>query len=192
MSRLTSSWQTKMRMRAYKLLGYTLPTVVLAALASSLLPSKEQKVILEKPWGESVLVRGRIEIPRRSSSEVPTAWVIEGPLPKPRSGVLNIRTKTLDDAFDIKKRWNFAPHFAEDGVWSSTFYLKIPAGEIVAFRIRGEGAPDIPANARLKVISDPARPIDKYLRMIEVLIYPSLSLALLAIVMLLFARFYEV
>lgn len=192
MSRLTSSWQTKMRMRAYKLLGYTLPTVVLAALASSLLPAKEQKVILEKPWGESVLVRGRIEIPRRSGSEVPTAWVIEGPLPKPRSGVLNIRTKTLDDAFDTKKRWNFAPHFAEDGVWSSTFYLKIPAGEIVAFRIRGESAPDIPANARLKVISDPARPIDTYLRMIEVLIYPSLSLALLAIVMLLFARFYEV
>lgn len=188
MSFQKSPWQSSSRTRGFRLLSYSVPTLILASLASSLLPPALPEEILKRGWGESVLIRGRLELPERKPSEVQTAWVIEGPMPKPKAGVLNIRAKTLDNSFDVKKRWNFAPHMASGGGWASIFYLKLPPGELLAYRIRSEGAPEIPATATLRVVTDPARGIDKYLRMIAILVYPSLTMAFIGLALVLFSK----
>lgn len=184
-------WQAKMRLRAFKLIGYCVPIVIIALTASSFLPSTKEKVVLEKTWGESILVRGRIELPKRNSLQIPTAWIIEGPMPKPKSMILDIRTKTLDGTFDQRRRWNFAPQSIGEATWRSVFYSKVPAGEVVAFRIRAEQDSDIPPATTLNVVTDPARPLDKWLRILGIMIYPASALLFFAIVMLLFARFYQ-
>ncbi len=183
-----TAWQENTSLRAFRLLGYSLPTLIIASLAASILPAGQPKLVLERSWGESVLIRGRLELPKRGDAEIPTAWVIEGPMPKPENGVLSIRVKTLNNDVDTKKRWNFAPTNTGEGSWSSTFNLKLPGGELMAYRIRSEGRVNIPSKATLKVYTDPARPIDRYLHMIAFLRYPSSIMVLIAGVMLFFAR----
>ncbi|RYZ65164.1 MAG: hypothetical protein EOP09_14730 [Proteobacteria bacterium] len=162
------------RRAAVRSITWALPLFLFSTAVSRLLPPSLPKEVLVRTWGESVLIRGRLELPRPGTEEIQTAWVLEGPLPKPKPGILVIRVKTIGNSFDTKKRWNFAPRVDAKGQWSSTFHLRIPSNQILAYRIQDEGAPDVPPAATLKVFTDPARAIDPYLRLMQFFIYPSL------------------
>lgn len=177
-----------LRQQGFRLLGWSLPILILSSLASYNLPKVQPEEILRRKWGESVLIRGRLEMPRRAAEEIATLWTIEGPDPKPRAGILSIQVRTLDSTFDIKKRWNFAPKSGPRDTWSSSFPLNIPGSEVVAFRIRSEGAPEIPATATLSVLTDPPRSLDRLLKLASYFLLPSLFLCVITLGILIFSR----
>ena len=182
-------WQQQMRVRAFRLLGWALPLFLIAFAVSSMIPHVPQSEIMVREWGEAFIIKGRIDVPKLGADEVTAAILLDGPVPSPKAGPIDIRVKTLDGSTDIKKRWNFRPEVQLDRTWKASFPLKLPSGQTVAYRIRTQGAPEWLHGAKLHVIANPSRSVDRYLRFVELLLYPSLSFCLLAVVMILFVKY---
>jgi hypothetical protein len=182
-------WQQQMRIRAFRLLGWSLPLMLVSFAVSSMIPHSTPKEIHLRDWGEAVIVKGRFDIPKKGNEEVQAMIMLDGPSPSPKAGPIDIRVKTLDGSFDYKKRWNFRPDIQTDGTWNSRILLKLPGGNTVAYRLKTQGAPDMLLGSKLHVVMNPARSVDRYLRWIEMVFYPSLVFCILAAAMLLFIKY---
>lgn len=178
-----------MRVRAFRLLGWALPLMLMSFAVSSIIPHSRQTEIMVRDWGEAVIIKGRIHVPKMGPDEIAAVILIDGPLPAPKPGPLDLRIKTLDGSLDIKKRWNFRPAVQLDQSWKAIFPIKLPAGQTVAYRFRTQGSPEMLASAKLHMIANPSRSVDRYLRYVELLFYPSLAFCILAVSMLLFIKY---
>ncbi|MBC7659364.1 MAG: hypothetical protein H7249_06620 [Chitinophagaceae bacterium] len=185
-----TTWQQDMRVRSFRILGTFAPLLIASFFLSSMVPHNEgEKEILIRPWGDAVLVKGRVDIPRRTSEEIQTVFVLEGPLPPPVIDLFNVRVKSLDGNFDSKKRWKFKAIKATKSSWSAVFPLRVPSGQTLAYRLKTEKASAELAAANLHIIIDPRRSADKFFRIGEMFFYPSLALCIFGVAMLLFAKF---
>jgi hypothetical protein len=183
-----SGWQKKLKFRGLRLIGWTLPLMLVALFASSLVSHVPAKVLLERPWGEKKFITGRVDTPERTGGELNVLLLMSGPKAPPRGAEVLLRFKSVDGSEDVKRSWKLAPVPDGNG-WKASFFTRIPAGKTVAYLLRPKADLMQKADLNVQFISDPERSINKYFRMAELLFYPMLALSVLGAVMVLFPHF---
>jgi hypothetical protein len=185
---VTTSWQKNLKYRGFRLLGFSLPILLLSLVATSFVPRRAPAVLAEgKVTGKSS-GSGRLILPVTGGEEVPVSLTLQWKRRPPAALRLNLQISDAEGQDQLQKKLKVKPKLA-DQLWQQRLELQLSSPGVRTF-VLSTDQPEA-GELRYSFIAFATTPLQHILRIGEMFFYPALAFVLLALVMVLFPSFID-
>lgn len=182
------SWQKKLRYRGFRLLGFSLPVLLLSLVAASFIPRRPPLTLASGELPSQKKSSGRIVVPAASDGEIPVTLTLQWDRRPPSTMRVNMQIIDPERQDLLQKKIKIKAKAVREG-WQQTLAFHVPGHSVRNFTLISTSRE--PTLTRYSFIAFASSPALRILRFAEMLFYPALAFVLLAMVMVLFPSFIQ-
>ncbi len=180
------SWQKKLRYRALRLLGFSLPLMLLSLLTASFIPRRPPQILAQGELSHEKKSSGRLVLPAIQDGEVPVTLTLQWDRRPPVALRMAFRMSDAEGQDQLQKKIKIKAK-GSAGSWEQTLLLQLPGNAVRNFTLAHDSREA--TLTRYQFTAFASTPVHRILRIGEVLFYPALAIVFLALVMVLFPSF---
>lgn len=176
-------WQKKLRYRGFRLLGWSLPLLLVSVVAASLIPRRPPQILAEGDAHSGQTLAGHFVMP---PGDVPLNLELEWAARPPRGLRMDLQCGDTEGV-DRQQKKILVKARNHGRIFQQRVELRLGASSGQQFTLLASSRD--PVLTHYRFIAFAGTPLHTYLRFGEMLFYPALALVMLAVAMILFPRF---
>jgi len=182
---VTSTWQKKLKYRGFRLLGFSLPFLMLSLLAASMIPRRPPVLLADGEIRSQKVSRGRFLLPVGMDGDIPITLALQWEQ-RPSVGRVELRISDPEGQDQQQKKIKINAQGSGTS-WQQTLQLRLNGGSLRNFTLAAQTREPLITHYSFTAFA--AQPWLRILRIGEMLLYPALAFVFLALVMVLFPSF---
>ncbi len=182
------SWQKKLRYRGLRLLGFSLPLLLLSLLTASFIPRRPPQILAQGELSHEKKSSGRLVLPAIQDGDVPVTLSLQWDRRPPAALRMTLQMSDAEGQDQLQKKIKIKAK-SSDGSWVQTLLLPVPGNAVRNFTLALDGRDA--TRTRYQFTAFASTPALRILRIGEMLFYPALAIVFLALVMVLFPSFVQ-
>lgn len=185
---MSDTWQKKLRYRGFRMMGWSLPILLISLVAASLIPRRPSQILVEGDLPSQKKRTERFVLPAGVDGDVPvTLELLWTRRPPPGLKVeLQISDPEGQDLLQKKIRIKAQRAGAQ---WQQKMEMRLSGAPIRNFVLSAQSREPVVTHYQLTAFA--GSPLLRLLRIGEMLFYPALAFVCLAMVMILFPSFIQ-
>ncbi len=183
---MSQDWQKKLRYRGFRLLGWSLPLLLLSLGSASLIPRRPPLILAEDDVSSSKKNSGLLTLPYGKETDLPLTLELNWTERPARDARLNLLVTDRSGSNRIQKKIAIKP-IRRSKVWQQNIEIRLTSTEIHDYTLLIQSKS--PMLSHFRWIAFAAPPAARYFRIGEMLYYPALAFIILAMSMVLFPSF---
>jgi hypothetical protein len=180
------NWQKKLRYRGFRLLGFSLPILLLSLVAASFIPRRPPQTLASGELPSQKKSSGRLLIPAVSDGDIPVTLLLQWDRRPPAAMRVDLQMSDPEGQEQLQKKIKIKAKGSGNN-WQQTMVFHVPGNSVRKFLMTSLGRES--TLTHYSFIAFASSPALRILRIGEMLFYPALALMLLALVMVLFPAF---
>jgi hypothetical protein len=179
-------WQKKLRYRGFRLLGFSLPLLLLSLVAASFIPRRPPQVLASGELSSQKKSTGQLIIPASPDGDSPITLTLEWERRPPSPMRLDVQISDPEGQDLLQKKIKIkAKNIGK--TWQQALVFPISGSSVRSFTLASVSRD--PSITRYQFTAFASTPGHRILRIGEMFFYPALVFVLLALVMVLFPSF---
>lgn len=180
------NWQKKLRYRGFRLLGFSLPILLLSLVAASFIPRRPPQTLASGELPSQKIRSGRLVIPAVSDGDIPVTLLLKWDRRPPSAMRVDLQMSDPEGQEQLQKKIKIKAKGSGNN-WQQAMVFHAPGNSLRKFSMTSLSRES--TLTRYSFIAFASSPAHRILRIGEMLFYPALALVLLALVMVLFPTF---
>jgi hypothetical protein len=181
-------WQKKLRYRGFRLLGFSLPLLLLSLVAASFIPRRPPQTLASGDFPTQKKSSGRFLVPAAADGEIPVTLTLQWDRRPVSTLRVDVQISDPEGQDQLQKKIKIKAKASGEG-WQQTLAFHVPAHSVRNFTLTSSSRE--PTLTRYSFVAFASNPAHRVLRFGEMLFYPALAIVLLALVMVLFPSFIQ-
>ena len=182
------NWQKKLRYRGFRLLGFSLPLLLLSVFIASFVPRRPPQVLATGELDSQKKGSGRLVLPAMADGDIPVTLSLQWDRRPPAALRMDVQISDPDGQDQLQKKIKIKAKRSGES-WQQNLIFHVPGNSVRSFNLAQGSRESL--LTRYTFTAFASTPTLRFLRIGEMLFYPALAIVFLALVMVLFPSFIQ-